>query len=75
MKAKELRELTTDELREKRGDLREDLFRLKMRKAGAQLDNPIRLRQLRRDIARIETVLRAREMDRDHGAAEVGSHE
>lgn len=72
MKAKELRELTTEELHQKRGDLREDLFRLKMRKAVAQLENPIRLRQLRRDIARVETILRGRETGQDQGPAEAG---
>lgn len=67
MKAKELRELTTEELRQRRGDLREDLFRLKMRQAAAQLENPIRLRHLRRDIARIETILRERGNGPDAG--------
>jgi large subunit ribosomal protein L29 len=75
MKAKELRELTTEELRQKRGDLREDLFRLKMRKAVAQLENPIRLRHLRRDLARIETVLRGRETGREQSATEAGANE
>lgn len=64
MKAKELRELTTEELEQKRSDLREDLFRLRMRKAVGQLENPIRLRQLRREIARISTLLRERGLDR-----------
>ncbi|HEY4719988.1 MAG TPA: 50S ribosomal protein L29 [Candidatus Methylomirabilis sp.] len=59
-KARELRELSTEELQQKRSDLRDDLFRLKMRKAVAQLEAPIRLRQLRRDIARIETLLAER---------------
>ncbi len=64
MKARELHELTTEELEQKRNDFREDLFRLRMRKAVGQLENPIRLRQLRRDIARISTILRARALDR-----------
>ncbi|MFQ5848130.1 MAG: 50S ribosomal protein L29 [Candidatus Methylomirabilales bacterium] len=72
MKAKELRELTAEELRQKRGDLSEDLFRLRMRKAGAQLENPMRLRQLRRDIARIETLLRERETAQDRGPGKAG---
>ncbi len=75
MKAKELRELTTEELQQKRGDLRGDLFRLKMRKAVAQLENPILLRQLRRDIARIETILRARVKEKDQSPGEPKSHE
>ena len=64
MKAKELQELTTEELEQRRDDFQEDLFRLTMRKAVGQLENPIRLRQLRRDIARIATILRERELDR-----------
>ncbi len=70
MKVKDLRELTAEELQQKRGDFREDLFRLRMRKAVAQLENPIRLRQLRRDIARIETILRERDRDQDRSPEE-----
>jgi large subunit ribosomal protein L29 len=70
MKAKELRELSTEELQQKRADVREDLFRLKMRKAVAQLESPIRLRELRRDVARIETVLREREREQGRGPEE-----
>jgi large subunit ribosomal protein L29 len=71
MNAKELRELSVEELQQKRGDLREDLFRLKMRKAVAQLENPIRLRQLRRDIARVETILRERKAAQGAGGREA----
>jgi large subunit ribosomal protein L29 len=71
MKAKELRELSIEELQQKRGDLREDLFRLKMRKAVAQLENPVRLRQVRRDIARVETILRERMADQGPGGREA----
>ena len=71
MKAKELRELSIEELQQKRGDLREDLFRLKMRKAVAQLENPVRLRQLRRDIARVETILRERMAGQGAGGREA----
>lgn len=73
MKAKDLRELTTEELEQKRGDFREDLFRLKMRKAVAQLENPMRLRHLRRDIARIESILRERKSGQDQGPREAES--
>ncbi|MCZ6479757.1 MAG: 50S ribosomal protein L29 [candidate division NC10 bacterium] len=72
MKVRDLREMTTEELHQKRGDVREDLFRLRMRKAVAQLENPIRLRQLRRDVARIETLLRERERGQDRGPEESG---
>jgi large subunit ribosomal protein L29 len=71
MKAKELRELSIEELQQKRGDLREDLFRLKMRKAVAQLENPVRLRELRRDIARVETILRERKAEQGAGGREA----
>lgn len=71
MNIKDLRELSIDELRQKRADYREDLFRLRMRKAVAQLENPLRLRQLRRDIARVETILR----ERDRGPEEPGQDE
>lgn len=71
MKAKELRELSIEELQQKRGDLREDLFRLKMRKAVAQLENPVRLRRLRRDIARVETILRERKAEQGAGGREA----
>ena len=71
MKAQELRELSIEELQQKRGDLREDLFRLKMRKAVAQLENPVRLRHLRRDIARVETILRERKAEQGAGGREA----
>ncbi len=58
MKAKDLRELSLEDLKEKREELLKDLLHLKLQHATAQLENPMRLRQVRRDIARIETVLR-----------------
>ncbi|MBI3989445.1 MAG: 50S ribosomal protein L29 [candidate division NC10 bacterium] len=58
MEAKELRNLTLEELEQKSDELREDLFKLRMRGAVRSLENPARLRQLRRDIARVETVKR-----------------
>ena len=75
MNVKELRELSIEELQQKRADFREDLFRLRMRKAVAQLESPIRLRQLRRDIARIETILRERERNQGQGSEERGLDE
>jgi len=57
LKVSELRELTADELRQKRRDLEDELFNLNMRKSLKALDNPLRLRTLRRDMARINTVL------------------
>lgn len=58
MKAKEFRELSPEELRQKEAELKEDLFKLRLRAAVSQLENPMRLRELRRDIARLRTVQR-----------------
>jgi len=57
MKIESLRDLTKDELLQKHHDLKEELFNLNMRKALKELDNPLKLRTIRRDIARIETLL------------------
>lgn len=58
MKNKELRELTADELQQRHDDLWTELFGLRIKHALGQLDNPLRLRALRRDIARTKTLLR-----------------
>lgn len=58
MRVEELRELTREELKQKHRDLSEERFNLAMRKSFKELDNPLRLRHLRRDIARINTILR-----------------
>jgi len=58
MKATEVRELKPAELEEKLGELKKDLFHLRMAHATNQLDNPIRIRDIKRDIARVKTVLR-----------------
>ena len=60
MNATELRELSADELKAKLAELTEERFRLRFRSASESIDNPMRFRTLRRDIARILTVLRAR---------------
>jgi large subunit ribosomal protein L29 len=65
MKAKELREMTNDELDEKLRQVREEQFHLRMQRATARLEKPTRLRDLRRDVARIETILH----ERKRGAA------
>ena len=56
MRAKEIRDLTSDEIHQKERELAEELFRLRLRKSTGQLDNPMRLRHLRRDIARLKTI-------------------
>jgi large subunit ribosomal protein L29 len=56
MRAKQVRELSRDELRQKEREVAEEVFRLRMRKSTGQLDNPMRLRLLRKDLARIKTI-------------------
>jgi large subunit ribosomal protein L29 len=58
VKAEKLRELSPDELHDKERELHEQLFRLRFQKALGQLDDPFKLRLARRDIARIQTILR-----------------
>ena len=61
MKSTELRELSVEELEAKLGELAEERFRLRFRSATESIENPMRFRALRRDIARIQTVLRERQ--------------
>ena len=68
MKYAELRDLTAEELRQKETGLHEELFKLRLRQAATQLENPMRIRKLRRDIARVRTAQRALE----GGAASQG---
>ncbi len=62
MKGTEIRELTTEEISERIAQLQEERFRLRFRSATQQLENPMLLRSIRRDIARLKTVLREREL-------------
>lgn len=60
MKGKELRDLKVDELVEKALELRNELFGARVKHATGQLENTAKLRTLRRDVARVETILRER---------------
>jgi large subunit ribosomal protein L29 len=62
MKAQELVELTTAEIEQKLALYKEELFNLRFQSATGQLDNPARLRQVRKSIARCKTILREREL-------------
>lgn len=62
MKATELKELTEAELAQKLNDARQELFNLRQQQASARLEKPSRIRELRRDIARIQTVARQQAM-------------
>ena len=61
MEAKELIELGVDELQVREHELREELLRLRLRKGTSQNENPMKLRHARKDLARVLTVLRARQ--------------
>jgi large subunit ribosomal protein L29 len=60
MKIKEIVEMTTDELLTKKRDLRQESLHLRLQQQSGQLEQPSRLRLVRRDVARIETVLSQR---------------
>ena len=62
MKAQEIHGMTNDELVTKLADLKEELFNLHFRHATGQLENPIVIRNTKRDIARIKSEIRAREI-------------
>ena len=58
MKANEIRELSMDELIAKGNELRGEAFNVRIKRSTGQLENTARLKQLRRDIARVETIMR-----------------
>ena len=61
MKAKELKNLSSEELAKKLDELKKDLFMLRMQHATNQLDNPMRLNAVKKYIARIKTIIREKE--------------
>jgi large subunit ribosomal protein L29 len=62
MKAKDFRELSSDEIVGRVDQLKDELFNLRFQHATGQLENPMRIRQVRKDIARAKTILRQREL-------------
>ena len=62
MQAEEIREMAADDIRSRIAELEEERFRLRFRSATQSLEDPLRLRTVRRDIARLKTVLREREL-------------
>ncbi|MCS7463581.1 50S ribosomal protein L29 [Paenibacillus sp. NPDC056579] len=62
MKASEFRNLTTAEIEQKVAGFKEQLFNLRFQLATGQLDNPVQIREVRKEIARAKTVLREREL-------------
>ena len=67
MEPKQLREISIGELNQKRGELKEEIFHLKLRRATSRLENPMKLREAKRDLARVETVLRERTLRQREG--------
>ena len=67
MKASEVVALSSDELEEKLTGLKKDLFFLRMQHATNQLDNPIQIAQVKKDIARVKTVIRQKQLERAGG--------
>jgi len=62
MKPEAIRDLTRDEVLQRRTEIEEELFNLVLKKRTKELDNPLRIRMLRRDLARIQTILHEEEM-------------
>ena len=62
MKATEIRKMSAEELTSKLGDLKKDLFQLRLQHATNQLDNPIRIAEVKKDIARVKTLIREQQL-------------
>ena len=62
MKAKEIRDMSREEMNTKLEELKKDLFNLRFQHATNQLDNPIKIVAVKRDIARINTIIREKEI-------------
>lgn len=69
VKAREIRELSSEELQQKLADWKQELFNLRFQAATGQLDNPMRIREVKRSIARAKTILRERELGRERKEA------
>lgn len=63
MKANKLHEMTTIELAEQERELKTELFNLRFQQATGQLQNPLRIRECKKDIARVKTILHGRELN------------
>ena len=62
MKANEVRKLSPAELEGKLGELKKDLFQLRLQHATNQLDNPVRIAEVKKDIARVKTIIREQQL-------------
>ncbi|MCX5809122.1 MAG: 50S ribosomal protein L29 [Proteobacteria bacterium] len=64
MKAKELKDLTAEELLKKKKDVKEEVFNLRFQHSTGQLENTARMKLVKRDVARIETILKEKELNK-----------
>ena len=62
MKANEVRKMSAAELESKLVDLKKDLFQLRLQHATNQLENPVRINEVKRDIARVKTIIREQQL-------------
>ena len=62
MKATEARAMTVEQLNEKLASLKKDLFQLRLQHATNQLENPVRINEVKRDIARVKTIIREQQL-------------
>ena len=62
MKANEIRKMSAAELENKLGDLKKDLFNLRLQHATNQLENPVRIAEVKKDIARVKTIIREQQL-------------
>jgi large subunit ribosomal protein L29 len=69
MEAKDLRDMSVDDLAGKRVSLREEIGHLKLKRATSRLENPMKLRETKRDLARVETILREKALQSGKGSA------
>lgn len=69
MEAKELRDLSAEDLAQKRMSLREEICHLKLKRATSRLENPMKLKETKRDLARVETILREKALRAERGRA------
>ncbi len=65
MKASELRDMNADDVKNRLEELEEEAFNMRFQHVSGQLTSPIRLRQVRRDIARVRTLMRERDLQQD----------
>jgi large subunit ribosomal protein L29 len=69
METKELRDLSAQDLAQKRASLREEICHLKLKRATSRLENPMKLKETKRDLARVETILREKALQAERGRA------